>query len=82
LDVVQCAGTVENSTTRNDNIGTKRGGFLNIRLRDATIDVEGDGAVRDQPPRLSNTPTRPRPEFGATFVPGTFREPLTWASCG
>jgi hypothetical protein len=23
-----------------------------------------------------------RPEFGATFVPGTFRKPLTWASCG
>jgi hypothetical protein len=22
------------------------------------------------------------PDFGATFVPGTFREPLTWASCG
>jgi hypothetical protein len=22
------------------------------------------------------------PEFGATFVPGTFRKPLTWASCG
>ena len=22
------------------------------------------------------------PEFGVTFVPGTFREPLTWTSCG